>query len=486
MKTAFLSSLIAAAGLQAAHATQPAEQPYRIERVQFQSQGETLVGQLYIPQGVSSARPGRAAVVTGAWLTIKEQMPAVYAAELARRGTMALAFDFRGFGESGGQPRALEHPQRKTDDIRAAVAFLQTRADVDRQRIAGLALCASAGYLAEAAATTPALRSIALVAPWLHNRAIVEQVYGGEQGVIQLLAAGRAAAAAARPSLIPAASSSDRSALMFQVPYYTEPQRGLLPQWENRFNVASWEPWLSLDAVAIAPRVQVPTLIVHSEAAAIPQGARAFAAGLRAPKTERWLPGVTQFDFYDQPAAVRAAADAAQAHFDTTLAHAPLTAQGQPEEAQVRSVVASIPLAVDLAQYALAEAAFAPEIVVDYTSLWGGEPQRMTPAALMQAWRGIVPGFDATWHELSDVQARVQGERATATARVDGRHWIGEQLWRPVGRYHWELARLDGQWKVSRMVFAMEQELGDRGLAQQAMQRAAARTAAASAALPRR
>lgn len=144
------------------------------------------------------------------------------------------------------------------------------------------------------------------------------------------------------------------------------------------------------------------------------------------------------------------------------------------EMARITSLVASIPLAVDLAAYDLAEAAFAPEIVIDYTSLWGGEPQEMTPAALMTAWRGIVPGFDATWHELGDITVDLSGDTATATAFVDGRHWIGDQLWRPVGNYHWDVARVDGDWRVTRMEFAMTDEIGDRGLAATAMERAAA------------
>jgi hypothetical protein len=137
-------------------------------------------------------------------------------------------------------------------------------------------------------------------------------------------------------------------------------------------------------------------------------------------------------------------------------------------------VVSSIPLAVDLAAYDLAEKAFAPKIVIDYTSLWGGTPNTMTPAELMAAWRGIVPGFDATWHELSNVKATVNGSKANATAFVDGRHWLGGQLWRPVGNYSWDLEKFGGQWKVTRMQFAMTQELGSRDLVGQAMARAKA------------
>jgi hypothetical protein len=150
---------------------------------------------------------------------------------------------------------------------------------------------------------------------------------------------------------------------------------------------------------------------------------------------------------------------------------------GDPETSRVISVVSSIPLAVDLARYDLAEAAFAPRITIDYTSLWGGEPQQMTPAQLMDGWRGIVPGFDATWHELADVRAEVRGDEATATAHVDGRHWIGERLWRPIGTYHWTLRKLDGAWKVASMRFAMTQEIGDRALATEATERAKTKAA---------
>ena len=52
---------------------------------------------------------------------------------------------------------------------------------------------------------------------------------------------------------------------------------------------------------------------------------------------------------------------------------------GEPESAKVIALVTSIPLAVDLTRYDLTEAAFAPEVAIDYTSLWGGEAQRTTP-----------------------------------------------------------------------------------------------------------
>lgn len=154
------------------------------------------------------------------------------------------------------------------------------------------------------------------------------------------------------------------------------------------------------------------------------------------------------------------------------LAGNALPPAGNPVEAQIRTLVSSIPLAVDRAAYDLAESAFAPEVEIDYTSLWGGEPAVMTPSALMDAWRGIVPGFDATWHELGPVTVTVNGDTATAHAFVDGRHWIGDCLWRPVGNYHWDVAHIGNTWRVTRMEFEMTEERGDRALAAEAMERA--------------
>jgi uncharacterized protein len=259
-------------------------------------------------------------------MTVKEQMAGRYAKELAERGIVALAFDFRSWGESAGQPRAMENPKAKTEDIKAAVDFLATRAEVNKNRIGGLGVCASAGYMAQAAVEQPKLRSVALVAPWLHDKVIVNAVYGGEQGVNTLIQASREASVkyerTGQATLLTAASATDKASVMYQVPYYTETDRGMIPQWDNKFNVASWEGWLTLDAMPTAPKLKAPLLMIHSEAAAIPQGARQFYANVTAPKSQIWLTGVNQFDFYDRAQPVKQAADAVAAHFRSSMKQA--------------------------------------------------------------------------------------------------------------------------------------------------------------------
>jgi fermentation-respiration switch protein FrsA (DUF1100 family) len=66
---------------------------------------------------------------------VKEQICAIYPARLAERGFLALTFDRSYQGESGGEPRALEDPAARIEDIRYAVDVLTTLPYVDEERI---------------------------------------------------------------------------------------------------------------------------------------------------------------------------------------------------------------------------------------------------------------------------------------------------------------------------------------------------------------
>jgi uncharacterized protein len=110
---------------------------------------------LHRPAG-DPAEPLPAVIVTGSWLTVKEQLADRYAAELARRGYAAFTFDFSGFGASGGSVRQTEMPTRKIADLQAVVRFVASRSTVAPGGPGVLAVCASAQYtLAALAAGTP-------------------------------------------------------------------------------------------------------------------------------------------------------------------------------------------------------------------------------------------------------------------------------------------------------------------------------------------
>jgi uncharacterized protein len=77
---------------------------------------------------------------------------------LARHGYGVLLFDRRGEGESDGDPNILGwHGER---DIHAAVTYLQSRADVDPDRIGGIGLSVGGEMMIEAAAESADLKAI--------------------------------------------------------------------------------------------------------------------------------------------------------------------------------------------------------------------------------------------------------------------------------------------------------------------------------------
>ncbi|MCG7572135.1 alpha/beta hydrolase [Phaeobacter sp. CNT1-3] len=285
--------------------------------VTFQNEGATLSGTLYLPETRGDA-PLPAVVVTGAWTSVQEQMPANYAREMAERGFAAFTFDFRGWGKSGDLPgdvRFVESPAAKTSDIQAAFEFVATLPEVDADHVNGLGICASAGYMVDAVAGNPLVQRVGLVAPWLQNQDIVETVYGGKDGVAGLIGISQAAEAQGG-DIIPAAGPEGAEGVLMPIGgYYYEADRGAIPEYDDKWNNAGWEGWLTYHPADNPQRLDKPLAIVHSESAAIPQGVQTFLAGFAGDATAQWLEDVTQFDFYDNPADVTRAADTVAEHF---------------------------------------------------------------------------------------------------------------------------------------------------------------------------
>ncbi len=102
-------------------------------------------------------------MLTGPFTGVKEQVTGSYAELLAGAGFATLAFDHRGFGESGGR-RQHEDSQGKLADLRAAVSALINTAEVDPARIGLVGICLGGGYAVRAAAADPRVRAVAGIA----------------------------------------------------------------------------------------------------------------------------------------------------------------------------------------------------------------------------------------------------------------------------------------------------------------------------------
>lgn len=265
-----------------------------------------------------------AVLVTGSWLTVKEQMADRYARALAGEGFTAITFDFAGFGASGGTPRQAEIPDRKIAALAAVARQVSRLSSVRPGAVGCLAVCASAQCALAAIADGAPITSFASVAGWYHDTASVAAFYGGVDGVAQRLDRGRGALeeylrAGTSPTVPAYQSGNVRAGMFLDLDYYANPARGAVPSWANEMAEMSWLYWLAFDGLSAAPRVAVPTLFVHGDGCVLPDNVRTVRERLAGPADLLSADG-SQTDFYDQPTQVSAAVEAAAAHFRRTLA----------------------------------------------------------------------------------------------------------------------------------------------------------------------
>lgn len=160
----------------------------KTRRVSFKSGTIDVIGVLHLPHGFDDRRTYPAIVIVTPGSSVKEQIGATYAARLAEKGYVALAFDPSYQGESGGTPRDLEDPSARVEDVRCAIDYLVTLTCVDEERIGVLGICAGGGYAVNAALTEHRIKAVGAVVPVNIGRAF-RQAHAAGRGIDDTLAA---------------------------------------------------------------------------------------------------------------------------------------------------------------------------------------------------------------------------------------------------------------------------------------------------------
>lgn len=133
------------------------------QSVIFHNYGQTLAGILHLPSGCDANGQYAAIVCVHPAGGVKEQTAGLYAAKLAEQGFVALAYDASFQGESTGEPRHLENPYLRVEDVSAAIDFLTTLPFVDNARIGVLGVCAGGGYATNAALIDTRIKALGTI-----------------------------------------------------------------------------------------------------------------------------------------------------------------------------------------------------------------------------------------------------------------------------------------------------------------------------------
>jgi uncharacterized protein len=103
--------------------------------VTFTSKGVGCAGWLYRPDDLPAGRRAPAVLLAHGFSAVKEMGLAAYAECFAAAGFITLAFDYRYFGASGGEPRGQLFATEQIEDVRNALTWLEDQPGVDPERL---------------------------------------------------------------------------------------------------------------------------------------------------------------------------------------------------------------------------------------------------------------------------------------------------------------------------------------------------------------
>jgi hypothetical protein len=309
------------APVQAARVTSPAVIGYpngkgvTIERVTYPARnlGTSIVANLFKPAGFSASNRYAAVVVTHPFGGVKEQTAGLYALRLAEDGFVTLAYDASYQGESGGEPRLMEVPSQRLDDISCAIDYLVRHPQVDPERIGSLGICAGGSYALCQAQTELRVKAVAAVSTFNLGEARREGMgtisYEERMKRLRDAAAARSREARGEPvQLVPvvpdtAASFTERTPQLYREGYdYYRTPRAQHPNSPNRYVFSSlpqqmaFFPFEQLDT--ISPR---PLLVIAGSKADTLFWSQQVIEKARDPKELFVIDGATHIDLYDRP-----------------------------------------------------------------------------------------------------------------------------------------------------------------------------------------
>ena len=135
---------------------------------------------------------GACVIMAGGLAVTKEPGTDRFAERFHDAGFTVLAFDYRHFGESGGQPRQIARVGEQQADLQAAIDFARTLPEVDGSKLAIWGFSASGGHVLPVAARNLDLAAAIAQAPLADGPAAAPNAMRHQTPIASLRFTGRA------------------------------------------------------------------------------------------------------------------------------------------------------------------------------------------------------------------------------------------------------------------------------------------------------
>lgn len=275
-----------------------------------------LAGILYLPDDLDEHKKYPALVFGNPGGSVKEQTPAAYGEGLSEHGFIVLTFDACHQGASEGEPKLLDNPYERAEDIKCGVDFLTTLSYVDRKRIGAIGQCAGSGFVIFAALTDRRIKAVCGLCctnpgattrqGWDGKRTVKENIKILDQIAIQ-----RTAEVNGEPvkyaHYVPEKEEITESTYPDMVAgnqFYREDEKH--PNSPNLFRFTGLANRMTFDAYEFIPEyLDRPFLVINGEkAGSLWQSKQAYELS-NGPK-ELWIvEGAGHFDFYNNSSCIK-------------------------------------------------------------------------------------------------------------------------------------------------------------------------------------
>jgi fermentation-respiration switch protein FrsA (DUF1100 family) len=274
--------------------------------VTFTSKGLRCCGWLYRPDGLREGERAPGIVMAHGFSAVKEMYLANFAERFAAAGFVTLAFDYRFFGASEGEPRGQLFPLEQQEDYRAAITWLSDQPFVDPERIGVWGSSLSGGLVLYLATHERRIKAVVAQVPSTVNLDFRIRTDPARAEALRALVLEDRLARHRTGALNYLKVISPEGDLCWLRPadaceWFTE-AGAIAPNWENAVTMESVEKVLEFDPVSLVHLI-APTalLLIAAEHDSIIPLAAPQAAFARAgePKALKVLP-CGHFDLYDR------------------------------------------------------------------------------------------------------------------------------------------------------------------------------------------